>query len=582
MEMARELDFRRRTPTKGYAIPTSTLQISRKKLSRDLVFAGLLPLFLLLPFAGKAVHIDDPVYLWVAQKILETPLDFYGFEANWWGFDEPVYELPLNPPGIGYFLAFVALVVGWDEVGFHIAMALCASLFSIGTYVLARCLTRRPLLVTCAANFTPMFVVTGTNLMTDIPMATTYIWAVTFWIYGIKQNRKALLVAAACCMALSLLFKYPGLNVAPLLFAYTWMKTRRIGWWSLYFLIPIVVLLTYQMITIALYDTNLIALAVGTIVEFDKAKSSPIQFALFTGALFVGGSIVSVACYGPWLWSPRTALIGVSLGIGSTFVLFIALLNARRLAPEELSQIHWVTAFLIGQGVFFFIGAIQIACLAVRDLAVRRDAEALLLFLWLAGTFVFATVLNWSVTVRILLPMLPPAAILLGRRLDELEDLGYLPHRVARALPLVASAAISLYVGWADYCLAKTGKTAANYYAALTADDDATIYFQGHWGFQYYMQEHGMTYFDEEVSPKKGDLIVLPRLYADMFSTGSGRFRTRDDLALSLPLDCRAATLSRARGAGYYSHNFGPLPYSFGAPPAETYTVMEFISDRKQ
>lgn len=569
--MARAHDCRKRTLTKGQIIPTSTPQISRNQLRRDLVLAGLLPLILLMPFAGKAFHIDDPVYLWVAQKIHETPLDFYGFEANWYNFDEPVYKLNYNPPGTGYFLALIALVAGWGEVGFHVGMALCASLFSIGTYVLSRCLTRRPLLATCVANCTPMLVVTGTNLMTDLPMATAYVWAVAFWIYGIRQNRKALLFAAACCMALSPMFKYPGLNVAPLLFAFTWMKTRRIGWWSLYFLIPIVVLLTYQMITNALYNTNLVANAIGTVFEFSRGDTSPIQVGVFNGTLFIGGAIVSVLCYGPWLWSPRTVLIGFSLALVFTFGLSVTLLEARGITP-----------FLIGQGVFFFVGGIQIASLAVRDLAVRRDAEALLLFLWVAGTFVFTTMINWSVTVRILLPLLAPVAILLARRLDELEDAGYRPRRVAYALPLVASAAISLYVGWADYCLAKAGKTAANYYAKYAADHDATVYFQGHWGFQYYMQEHGMTYFDEEISPKKGDLIVLPRLYAKMFSADADRFQMREDLALSIPLDPRAATLNKRRGAGFYSHNFGPLPYSFGAPAAETYTVVEFISERNQ
>jgi 4-amino-4-deoxy-L-arabinose transferase-like glycosyltransferase len=567
---------------KRIRMTTSTAPFNRKRLSRDLVVVGLLPLFFLLPFATKAVHIDDPVYLWLSQHILESPVDFYGFEANWWGVDEPAYELHHNPPGIGYFLALVALVAGWSEVGFHVAMALCASLFSAGTYFLARTLTQRPLLAACATICTPMFVVSGTNLMTDIPMATTYVWAATCWIYGIKQNRKTLLFAAACCMALSPMFKYPGLNVAPLLFAFTWMKTGRLGWWTLYFLIPAVVLAGYQMITLALYDMNHIAFALGTIAQFDDVYTAPIQHSLFTGMLFAGGSMISILCCSPWLWNPRTSLISVALGIAVAAVVIMGLLDANRVAPEEVLKAPRLTPFLIVQGVFLLAGGIQIASLAIRDLAVRRDAEAFLLFLWLAGTFVFATALNWSVNVRVLLPMLPPAAILLARRLDEREDAGYHPRRVACAFSLAVSAAISLYVGWADYSLAKAGKTAASYYAKHAADQGATVYFQGHWGFQYYMEEHGMTYFDEEISPKKGDLIVLPQLFLMEFLANSEGFQIRGDLGLSIPLDCWASTLNRHRGAGFYSHNFGPMPYTFGAPPAEAYTVMEFVSDQNE
>jgi hypothetical protein len=32
----------------------------------------------LAPFLGKAFHIDDPVYVEVAQQILRSPLDFFG------------------------------------------------------------------------------------------------------------------------------------------------------------------------------------------------------------------------------------------------------------------------------------------------------------------------------------------------------------------------------------------------------------------------------------------------------------------------------------------------------------------------
>src|SRR5438270_5558613 len=37
----------------------------------------------LAPFLNKAFHIDDPLFLWMAQQIAKHPLDPYGFEVNW-------------------------------------------------------------------------------------------------------------------------------------------------------------------------------------------------------------------------------------------------------------------------------------------------------------------------------------------------------------------------------------------------------------------------------------------------------------------------------------------------------------------
>ena len=42
-------------------------------------------LLLLGPFLGKAVHVDDPLFVWAAQQICRHPLDFYGFSVNWYG-----------------------------------------------------------------------------------------------------------------------------------------------------------------------------------------------------------------------------------------------------------------------------------------------------------------------------------------------------------------------------------------------------------------------------------------------------------------------------------------------------------------
>ena len=83
----------------------------------------------------------------------------------------------------------------------------------------------------------------------------------------------------------------------------------------------------------------------------------------------------------------------------------------------------WLAAV---QAAALIVTGVSVLAAAAVDLYRRRDAGSVLLAAWVAGTFVFATYLNWSVTARTLLPMAPAVAILIVRRL---EDRGALPRQ---------------------------------------------------------------------------------------------------------------------------------------------------------
>jgi hypothetical protein len=44
----------------------------------------------LAPFLNKAFHIDDPLFIWMAQQIAKHPFDPYGFYVNWVSFRQPM------------------------------------------------------------------------------------------------------------------------------------------------------------------------------------------------------------------------------------------------------------------------------------------------------------------------------------------------------------------------------------------------------------------------------------------------------------------------------------------------------------
>ena len=77
---------------------------------------AVLTVLLLAPFAGKAIHIDDPLFVWTAEQIHEHPLDFYGFDVNWYFKSEPMHRVTRNPPLTSYLLAVAGGVFGFGEV----------------------------------------------------------------------------------------------------------------------------------------------------------------------------------------------------------------------------------------------------------------------------------------------------------------------------------------------------------------------------------------------------------------------------------------------------------------------------------
>src|SRR3954468_3778209 len=70
----------------------------------------------LLPFATKAYHIDDTLFVWAAQHIREHPFDFYGFDVHWYATWEPMSRVTQNPPAACYYLALAGSMFGWGEV----------------------------------------------------------------------------------------------------------------------------------------------------------------------------------------------------------------------------------------------------------------------------------------------------------------------------------------------------------------------------------------------------------------------------------------------------------------------------------
>jgi len=540
--------------------------------SRAVLLLAALTALALLPFAGKAFHVDDTLFLKAARQIQAHPLDFYGFSVNWYGTEQPMWQVMKNPPLASYFIALVTAIAGENETALHLAFLVPAIAAILGTYVLARRLCAHPLLAALATLFCPAFLVSSTNVMCDTLLLAFWVWAVELWLRGIDGGRPGTLAASALLVLLAALTKYFGAALVPLLFAHGVAQTRRIGTWALPLLVPVLALAGYQLGTEALYGQGLLsnAAAYAGVIRF---RSGILLFTkAVVGLSFAGGCLASVAFFAPWLWSRRALAFAGIAGV----VLAGALVVARRLGPLSLTDGDGVHSAPVVQLAVLAVAGAGVLALAVADLARRRDPGAVLLFLWVAGTFLFTLFFNWAVNARSLLPVAPAAGILIARRLDALPR----PLRGPRlfpALPVAAAAVLALLLAAADESLAGSARTAALRLTGAAARR-GTLWFQGHWGFQHYMEDRGARPLDWRRSRlSAGDRVAIPIDNANVVALPADAVVHREafDVAV-VPL---LATMNPRLGAGFYLDDWGPLPFAFGRVPPERYVLLDLVRE---
>jgi len=522
-----------------------------------------LTLACLLPFAGKAVHMDDPLFIWTAKHIQAQPIDFYGFSVDWGYEDTPMTTAMQNPPLAAYYMAAVGAIFGWSEVALHCGYILPALALVLGTYALARKFCSHPFTVALLLISSPVFMISSTGLMCDTMMSALWVWAVFFWIKGLEPENPRLLLTAATFVAACSLTKYFGICLIPLLVVYSFLQRKSAGRWLLYFLWPMIILLAYQWWTARLYGRGLLADSANMAVA-KRTATGALSRTIETLA-FCGGCFFAALPALPLLWGKRGTFLGAG-GAGLMGLLIVAMGKVGNFAVVEAGQVKW---WYLLQISMFVLGAIVILALAWNDFRRNRNPASLVLLLWIAGVLVFVGGINWTVAGRNFLPLAPAAALLVVRRL-ELS-----PGNGAKYLcwPLGISLAVALMVAGADWRLAGVARDAAVNLTKPLVPRYKSIAFEGHWGFQYYMEQLGFE-------PLRRNPLVLKTNEAFIVPLqNTSLFRLPDNLAAKEAefnyFPSKWISIQNAKaGAGDYSDGWGPMPFVFGPALAETYLVV--------
>jgi hypothetical protein len=486
-----------------------------------------LALFLLLtvPFAGRAHHIDDPLYLAAARQAWTAPLDPLGAGSFWHDQPTTLFRDLYNPPLTAYLLAAPVALGGGSEWPVHLVMILLGA-----ATLVAATWAGEPLGVparwTLLLAASPALCAASVSAMADVPFLL-----LTLLAWGAALRGRA--AWSGVLAGLGALTKYAGLLNVPLSLLPLARAGRRKPLVSA--VIASALFLAWCLWTRSAYGQAHVT-AAGRFQVFGLRRQAEF-FLSFVASLGLAGL---PAALGLIRWTGRNVLLAAVAGAFGG-----ALLHARGASPGNVA----LAAAAFGSGA---------ALLAAAGRASRRQAPRDLFppaCFWSYAAY--GVLLVYFGAARYLLPLLPPLVWLVARSGEA--DRG--TPRFASSI--AAGAALALLVQWGDAGFANAWRTAAG-----RLPPEGRRFETGHWGFQWYARQRGYAPLTSRDVLLRGDVVAVAEGIhaAGPWPAQSAVLEAQSTVTVASPwlrvMDGRAQ-------AGLYSSAWGLLPFGFRSSATE-------------
>jgi 4-amino-4-deoxy-L-arabinose transferase-like glycosyltransferase len=473
-----------------------------------------------LPFLDKPFHIDDPVFLRMAENVLESPLHRYRGEFDWLGVSQPLWGLVTNPPLISFYAAPWVALGGFSEVVLHLAMIPFYLLLAASVLFLGKRFTHAPWFSVLFVMSSAGVVVSG-NVTQDVPGAALASASVAAFLLGVDRGRRGWLVASGALAGLAVLMKYSAAIVAPLVAAYA-LLARRPGAllpWSL----PCVAILgAWGLHNVALHGELHLAsvFAITARIARDRPEVVHVTPSVVGSICFLFPLLLCAAV----VRRDRLVLVTASLVLaGFAFV--------TQAYPERATDPEYLFWSIMG------LGAVAI-CLSdglrrawpwPRRASAEPGADSAFLVAWLCAPFVFTILFSPFQAVRHVLPALPPLVLLAFRYLRE--PVSRPAWRALTVAVLTAQVALAFLLAAADYEYADAHRAFAASAAEKLGQEPGRIWYAGHWGWHFYAEREGFRQLHADGPfPAPGELLLWPKV-GDV-----GRVQTSEIMPRFLPL----------------------------------------------
>ena len=462
----------------------------RRALLTVLVLLGLV-----LPFAGKPVHLDDANFLTLARGAAADPWRPHDVLVNWQGTTERAFDVLSNPPGIAWWLAPVAEAPVMVQ---HLAMLPWLILAIFGAWRLGDRLAGAPAAAALLVCASPMGLLAAHSLMPDLPLLACTLAGAAGLVSGSARRTWPWALLLGCAV----LFRYSGLALLPL--AVLWGVLQRD-------------------VRGALFAGAAAALPFALLCLHDLSAYGEVHFVAMLGFQGVSDSgrdvarklIAAVAMLGgagllPVLCWRRPVAAGVGLLVGAGLGLAGAMMSGH-------TGLALVTTVLAAAG-----GGAAIAGAAwtgSRASGSQRESpdretpdrqsperetpwpsrETLWLLAWGVGGLVFLLKLRFT-AARYWLPFLAPWVLLALR--------GAPPRWIQGAVGLTV--ALSLLLARADLGLARAQEMLAR--QVVEKSQEEVGLFAGHWGWQHHLEAAGWAALEDDGAVPLGTLLAISQV----------------------------------------------------------------------
>jgi hypothetical protein len=535
---------------------------------RPYLVLALLVVAVSLPFLNQAVHIDDRIYLEVAENILSRPLHPYDYRPIFEGFQAEDAASHSHLPLTSYYLALVRLLTGSErEWVFHLAFLIFPLLAAWGMYDLAARFVRHPLEAAILLVLSPVFLVLSHTLMTDVPLLS--LWVVAFSrFFALSDDSSAprpWLILAGSLLAAAFISILTVIPLAVMVFATLVRRSqpRRVRLFLLVLLAsPFLLWAAWFLYSYFQYGrfvliNTFLHMSQRATFDWSLLGSKAVSLTLNLGALFLAPVAV---------WFVLARGLRLRLAVAALWLAFV---------PFYLWFPDWNWAQTLFFAVFLATGLLLLISLLerlVRFLLLSTDTGRpngqarsdgyWILMLWLAGAICACLVLYYSGSARYTLPALPAVVLFWMRELERgVPDYHFRRNLVW--LAIVLTGGYSLLVGYADYRLAETYRSIARELPAEYGGQGRTVWITGEWGFRYYMNRAGaVTLLQTGTGPKSGDIVIKPYVAMPWVTLYDGHHLDLLEQRHA-PVDFPIRILDFGSKAGFYSTGWGLLPFSW-------------------
>jgi len=541
-----------------------------RSISRDLILLILMNLCIHAPFVNKAFHLDDVQYLAIARNVFENPLFpldlpyvFEGQRVSLWGHTHP----PLN----SYFLAGALWVANAppSEVPLHSLYLLFPLAATVSFYFLARRFAVPPLLSTALLVSVPAIIVSAQTLMTDVPLLSLWLCAVTLFIYGVDRRDNRLTTITLVPLTAAVFTAYQGLALLPLLLLYAFLHGQSRARLTVVVSLPVILLASWQLLGYAYRGSSYATTLFGYLQQLGVLLPSTKLSVAISTLTYLGGTILLFPFLFVAFGRARKVLVLATLAVA-------ILVAAQRLPNYSQVQkalfasclagglltIAWVLLFFLGQA-------------AQR----HKNADGIFLSLWFLGVISYCILLFFSGSARYLLPASPPLLILLVKTVQSHWSCS-LGRRGFWSVLLACQLALGLAAAHADYEFANIGRQAARDFQQAHLTSGEAFFFSGEWGFRYYLSELGGQIMTADSTAPPGTLVIKSRLAL------SKTFDNEFDRSLEVvekrtyPVVSPLRLLDYSTQAGWWSDGWGVLPFWFSTQPLDEVTVYQVSKHR--